>query len=126
MRLINSINSQFGEGIAQNDGECHMSTSGDYTHSTILDSPSISQIDSKVKENAINVIFAVTPQQNSAYSEFSNQIEGSKITALSEDPWNVVELVKDQYKVRKILFYFQTGLNFFFIIFYRVFNLLLK
>lgn len=89
-----------GGVIAPNDGECHMSTNGDYTHSSILDYPSISQINLKVKENAINVIFAVTAQQNGVYDKLSKHIEGSTSATLSEDSSNVVELVKEQYGVR--------------------------
>lgn len=76
-----------------------MNANGDYTHSSILDYPSISQINLKVKENAINVIFAVTAQQNGVYEKLSKHIEGSTSATLSEDSSNVVELVKEQYSV---------------------------
>ncbi|XP_063821699.1 integrin beta-PS [Ostrinia nubilalis] len=84
-------------GIVQpNDGECHMENNT-YTHSTIQDYPSISQINLKVKQNAINVIFAVTTEQIGVYEELSKHIEGSSSGVLSEDSGNVVELVRDQY-----------------------------
>jgi len=80
-----------------NDGECHMNSNGDYTHSSILDYPSISQISSKVLENRVNIIFAVAPNKSSIYEELSRQIEGSTSAILSEDSSNIVELVKEQY-----------------------------
>ncbi|KAI5633054.1 integrin beta chain VWA domain-containing protein [Phthorimaea operculella] len=84
-------------GIVQpNDGQCHMEDNS-YTHSTIQDYPSISQINLKVKKNAINVIFAVTSEQISVYEQLSKHIEGSSSGVLSEDSGNVVELVRDQY-----------------------------
>lgn len=86
--------------IAPNDGECHMNTAHEYTHSTILDYPSISQINLKVKQNSINVIFAVTAQQSAVYEKLAKHVEGSYSAILSEDSSNVVELVKEQYKVR--------------------------
>ena len=82
--------------ITPNDGECHLD--GEiYTHSSILDYPSISQVNYKVKENAINVIFAVTSQQHEVYKKLSEHIEGSSSAILQEDSANVVELVKDEY-----------------------------
>ncbi|XP_026329225.1 integrin beta-PS [Hyposmocoma kahamanoa] len=84
-------------GIVQpNDGECHMENNG-YTHSTVQDYPSISQINLKVKKHAINVIFAVTAEQHHVYEELSKHIEGSSSGVLSADSDNVVDLVRDQY-----------------------------
>lgn len=70
-----------------------------YTHSTVQDYPSISQINLKVKQNAINVIFAVTHQQHDVYAKLSEHVEGSSSAVLDEDSSNVVELVKDEYSV---------------------------
>ncbi|XP_013186565.1 integrin beta-PS [Amyelois transitella] len=84
-------------GIVQpNDGECHMENNA-YTHSTLQDYPSISQINLKVKQHAINVIFAVTAEQISVYEQLSKHIEGSSSGILSNDSSNVVDLVRDQY-----------------------------
>ncbi|XP_026495256.1 integrin beta-PS [Vanessa tameamea] len=84
-------------GIVQpNDGECHMENNS-YTHSTTQDYPSISQINLKVKQHAINVIFAVTSEQISVYEQLSKHIEGSSSGILSEDSDNVVDLVREQY-----------------------------
>uniref|UniRef100_U5EVW7 Integrin beta n=1 Tax=Corethrella appendiculata TaxID=1370023 RepID=U5EVW7_9DIPT len=88
---------KLGGVITPNDGDCHLDRKGMYTHSTIQDYPSISQINLKVKQNAINVIFAVTAQQHSVYSKLSDHVEGSYAAVLSEDSSNVVDLVKEQY-----------------------------
>lgn len=72
---------------------------GIYTHSTIQDYPSVSQINLKVKQNAINVIFAVTKKQIGVYNKLSEHIEGSSSAVLSDDSSNVVDLVKDEYSV---------------------------
>lgn len=71
-----------------------------YTHSTVQDYPSISQINLKVKQNAINVIFAVTQQQHEVYEKLSAHVEGSSSAVLSTDSSNVVDLVKEEYAVR--------------------------
>lgn len=90
---------QLGGVITPNDGRCHLDERGLYTHSTILDYPSISQINLKVKQNAINVIFAVTAQQIDVYNRLAEHIEGSTSAILSEDSSNVVDLVREQYGV---------------------------
>lgn len=76
-----------------------MDSKGEYDHSTVLDYPSISQINLKVKKNSINVIFAVTQQQIGVYEKLAKHVEGSTSAVLSEDSSNVVELVKEQYNV---------------------------
>lgn len=90
---------KLGGVIAPNDGECHLSDDGrTYTHSSLMDYPSISQINKKVKENSINVIFAVTKSQLDVYTKLSEIIEGSSSAELKEDSSNVVTLVKKEYQ----------------------------
>lgn len=89
---------KLGGVITPNDGECHME-GNNYTYSSIQDYPSISQINLKVKENAINIIFAVTQSQHETYSKLSKHIEGSSSAVLSDDSSNVVDLVRDEYNV---------------------------
>jgi hypothetical protein len=93
---------KLGGVITPNDGLCHMQNDM-YTHSEIQDYPSISQINLKVKENSINIIFAVTASQYEVYKKLSSHIEGSSSAVLSEDSSNIVNLVRDEYEVRKNL-----------------------
>lgn len=76
-----------------------MNSNGEYTHSSILNNPTTSQINSKVLKNAISVIFAVIPQHNIVHWQISDRIEGATSAMLYEDPSNVIQLVKDQYNV---------------------------
>lgn len=86
--------------VKPNDGLCHIDPYfQNYTHSSLQDYPSISQINLKVKENAINVIFAVTEEQIEVYRQLQAHIEGSSSGKLSADSSNVVDLVKEQYQV---------------------------
>ena len=52
--------------LERNDGLCHLNgTDGEpgyYTHSEILDYPSISQVSSVVQQNSFLTIFAVIPR----------------------------------------------------------------
>jgi len=62
------------------------------------------QINTKVRQNSINMIFAVTAEQISMYERLRQHIEGSTAGTLSENSENVVDLVKDQYNVSDIFF----------------------
>jgi len=84
--------------VTPNDGLCHMDSKGVYTHSTLQDYPSVSQINHKVKENSVNLIFAVTDEQLHIYNLLAGAVEGSTAGRLSADSSNVVELVQAQYE----------------------------
>lgn len=89
---------KLGGIIKPNDGLCHLDFhSGMYTHSSLQDYPSISQINQKVKQNAINVIWAVTQKEMGTYSRLCSHVEGSSAGILSNDSSNIVELIKEQY-----------------------------
>lgn len=83
--------------VTPHDGQCHM-LSNEYTHSDKLDYPSLSQINSKIQEKKVNIIFAVTEDQESIYSKLANMLEGCSHGKLANDSSNVVDLVKDQYQ----------------------------
>merc|ERR1719447_2120231 len=89
---------KLGGIVTPNDGLCHMDSKGVYTHSTIQDYPSVSQINHKVKENSVNLIFAVTDEQLHIYNLLAGAVEGSTAGRLSADSSNVVELVQAQYE----------------------------
>merc|ERR1719435_514145 len=89
---------KLGGIVTPNDGLCHMDEKGVYTHSTLQDYPSVSQINHKVKENSVNLIFAVTDEQLHIYNLLAGAVEGSSAGRLSADSSNVVELVQAQYE----------------------------
>ncbi|XP_034949317.1 integrin beta-PS [Chelonus insularis] len=88
---------KLGGIIRPNDGLCHLDHTGLYTHSSLQDYPSISQINLKVKQNAINIIWAVTEEQISVYKRLTKHVEGSFAGKLSNDSSNIVELIREQY-----------------------------
>ena len=90
---------KLGGIVTPNDGSCHLDSKGVYTHSSDLDYPSVSQINHKVKENSVNIIFAVTEEQFGVYDLLQQNVEGSSVGTLSNDSSNIVELVKAQYQV---------------------------
>ncbi|XP_014224421.1 integrin beta-PS-like isoform X1 [Trichogramma pretiosum] len=88
---------KLGGIVKPNDGCCHLDEYGNYKHSTLQDYPSISQINLKVKENSINIIWAVTEEQIKVYQSLTKLIEGSYAAKLSNDSSNIVDLVREQY-----------------------------
>jgi len=97
---------KLGGIVKPNDGQCHMDVRGEkYTHSSILDYPSVSQINKVAKEENINIIFAVTQNQASVYQQLSQVIEGSSSGTLTGNSSNIVDLVKSEYSkiTRKLI-----------------------
>lgn len=84
--------------IKPNDAQCHMENRT-YTHSLLQDYPSVAQINKVVKQNAINLIFAVTADQEYVYGNLSKRIEGSTYSKLADDSSNIVGLIEDEYNV---------------------------
>lgn len=87
---------KLGGIVKPNDGLCHMD-GGEYTQSVFQDYPSVSQINAKIQEHKVNIIFAVTADQIDVYEKLANELEGCSSGTLEEDSSNVVELVRDQY-----------------------------
>ncbi len=92
---------KLGGIVKPNDGNCHLDRSGLYTESIHQDYPSISQINHKVQEHHVNVIFAVTANQFNIYKQLAEGqnplIEGSIVGKLENDSSNVVDLIKAEY-----------------------------
>lgn len=96
---------KLGGIVKPNDGECHLDRNGEYTESITQDYPSISQINRKVREHHVNIIFAVTKDQFHIYNQLVGNtnnsislIEGSSAGVLAGDSSNVVQLIVDEYQ----------------------------
>lgn len=88
---------KLGGIVKPNDGECHM-RQGEYTESVNQDYPSISQINQKVMDYYVNLIFAVTANQVHIYEKLSTLVKGSSTGMLKNDSSNIVDLVKAEYQ----------------------------
>lgn len=84
--------------VEPNDGKCHMKDDL-YTHSLILDYPSVSHINYVAKENNINIIFAVVQQGYAIYKDLERSIENSLAGVLESNSENVVNLIQENYNV---------------------------
>ena len=65
------------------------------------DYPSVSQIASKIKEKNVNLVFAVTENTSEAYSQLMKVIPGSETGRLDTDSANIVDIIRENYQVRK-------------------------
>ena len=87
-----------------NDGQCHVdSRTQYYTEAEKQDYPSLGQISRLVSDNAINLIFAVTPDIEPTYVEFMKFIPGASVGQLGYDSENIVQLINDIYKVNNYI-----------------------
>ena len=66
------------------------------TRVVFQDYPSVGHVGQILKENRMNVIFAVTKNKREFYGKLSSLIEGSEVRTLDSA---VTELVRDNYKV---------------------------
>ena len=73
-------------------------SNGEYTESMYQDYPSISQINQKVMDYSVNLIFAVTANQIEIYEKLKQLIKGSSAGMLMNDSSNIVDLVKAEYQ----------------------------
>ncbi|XP_057329990.1 integrin beta-PS-like isoform X1 [Microplitis mediator] len=85
--------------IEPNDCQCHLDSKGFYSHSLLQDYPSISQINKKVGQHNIHIIFAVPSTRNHTYQLLSQSISGSAIGLVEKnDTVNVINLIKKEYE----------------------------
>lgn len=86
--------------IEPNDARCYMKNN-EYD-GLAKDYPSISFLSQVVKENNVNLIFAIVKSRKSvlkSYQRLAENIENSKTDGLDKNSKNVVKLVVDNYKV---------------------------
>ncbi|XP_076046740.1 integrin beta-PS-like [Oratosquilla oratoria] len=84
--------------IEPHDMKCHLDKNGLYTSGTLLDYPSVAQINEMAKKYQVNIIFAVKNEVEDLYKETSEMIDYSLCVVMDEDSSNVVEMVKEQYE----------------------------
>ncbi|CAL8104337.1 unnamed protein product [Orchesella dallaii] len=91
---------KIGGIVRPNDMKCHMENNM-YTHSTILDYPSIGEINAVILEHQVYVIFAVSSGQSHVdrvYQELQNHIKQSTHEKLNKDSSNVKEKIRKKYE----------------------------
>ncbi|KAK3108194.1 hypothetical protein FSP39_002913 [Pinctada imbricata] len=87
---------RLGGIVKGHDGECHM-TNNMYTESVNQDYPSVGQVAERVKDENINVIFAVTDVQVPTYERLQPYMAGSQIGSMDDNSANVADLLRDKY-----------------------------
>ncbi|KAG8194652.1 hypothetical protein JTE90_003124 [Oedothorax gibbosus] len=88
---------KLGGIVKPNDGHCHLDDDGYYTESIFQDYPSLSQINNKIIENKILIIFAVPDVELPLYQQLTNHVEGTYAEKLESDASNIVDLIHQQY-----------------------------
>ncbi|XP_067089159.1 integrin beta-3-like [Osmerus mordax] len=84
--------------VEPNDGKCHLDKDNNYDMSTVMDYPSLALMSEKMSQNNINLIFAVTNNVLSLYTNYSELIPGTTVGTLSGDSGNVIKLILNAYE----------------------------
>ncbi|XP_063976394.1 integrin beta-PS-like [Diachasmimorpha longicaudata] len=85
--------------IEPNDGQCHLDSSGTYTHSLLQDYPSLAQINKQARDHNIHVVFAVPALKNETYQMLSRGIRDSAVGIIEKhDRSAVIQLMQDEYQ----------------------------
>ena len=93
--------------------QCHLDENGYYTESLYQDYPSLEQINKAIVSNQINIIFSVPDNALRVYEILSDNLQGSITGRLAENSSNIVDLIRENYKVCVKLLKFDSFLNFF-------------
>lgn len=90
---------KLGGIVKKNDGQCHLSNDGYYTESLHQDYPSLEQINKAIVNNQINIIFSVPENSLKVYELLAENLQGSITGRLAENSSNIVDLIRENYKV---------------------------
>lgn len=88
-----------------NDEQCHIKKRDNYVyrHERLHDYPSVAQINRQMAENSMNVIFTVPRHVYSVYRDLQKRLQGSRVGLWSDNLDNIVELIRHQYNVSKLV-----------------------
>ncbi|XP_043545722.1 integrin beta-8 isoform X2 [Chiloscyllium plagiosum] len=92
-----ALDSKLGGIVLPNDGNCHLQDNM-YTHSTIMEHPSVGLLVDKLLENSIHVIFAVQGSCISWYKDLLPLMPGAVARQLNAELSNLSELVESAYR----------------------------
>lgn len=84
--------------LRPNDKRCHLDANNEYNKAIVYDYPSVSQINEMAKLHRINLVFAITAEQEPLYARLSQHIEGATSGVLASDSSNVVDLLTSSLK----------------------------
>ncbi|ROT76379.1 myospheroid, isoform A [Penaeus vannamei] len=83
--------------VTPNDERCHLD-GNELRKAHLYDFPSVAQINKMAKLHRINLVFAITAEQEPLYARLSQHIEGATSGVLASDSSNVVDLLTSSLK----------------------------
>lgn len=90
--------------LRANDEECHLDEQGYYTHTHLLDYPTINQIDQVSQKHNVHIIFAIVGPKIDSYSRLDQRIKSSSLAQLKSDSSNIVNIIRGEYdKIRSTI-----------------------
>lgn len=84
-----------------NDGECHL-LNGSYTHGEIMDYPTMHHIGEMIRQEKMNVVFAVNEEYESVNKIYFKLVEiigknNARKAKLKADEKDIIDLIKEVY-----------------------------
>ncbi|XP_062899816.1 integrin beta-8 [Mobula hypostoma] len=92
-----ALDSRLGGIVLPNDGNCHLKDNM-YTHSTVMEHPSLGLLVDKLLENSIHVIFAIQGSSINWYKDLLPLMPGAFARQLNSELSNLSELVEGAYQ----------------------------
>ncbi|XP_055517453.1 integrin beta-8 isoform X3 [Leucoraja erinacea] len=92
-----ALDSRLGGIVMPNDGNCHLKDNM-YTHSTVMEHPSLGLLVDKLLENSIHVIFAIQGSSINWYKDLLPLMPGAVAWQLNSELSNLSELVAGAYQ----------------------------
>ncbi|XP_031850006.1 integrin beta-nu [Nomia melanderi] len=84
--------------VARSDFKCHLDGDGKYAMSTKFDYPSLEEVSRLLKENKVNLIFAVTEDRRAEYESIANLLkQKARVATLTSDSSNILEIIESSY-----------------------------
>ncbi|XP_076291561.1 integrin beta-nu [Lasioglossum baleicum] len=84
--------------VDRSDFKCHLNKDGMYTMSTTFDYPSLAEVSRLLKDNKVNVIFAVTEERRQEYEFIADLLEEkARVATLANDSSNILQIIKSSY-----------------------------
>ncbi|XP_076648156.1 integrin beta-nu [Halictus rubicundus] len=84
--------------VARSDFKCHLDKDGMYSMSKTFDYPSLAEVSRLLKDNKVNLIFAVTENRRREYEHIADLLEEkARVATLAENSSNILQIIKSSY-----------------------------
>ena len=89
---------KLGGVVERQDFKCHLDERGQYSLATRYDYPSLAEVSRLLRENKVNLIFAVTEDRSTEYELIAGLLrEKARVATLTSNSSNILEIIESAY-----------------------------